>query len=99
VGYIRNEANGEFNDVLSVPVGGIKLEEVEKAEAALLSIKLVLDATSKDGDLRKLTNNFYSTILHKHKAVLDIERMIAEKQDLCKVCVCACVCKCVCMCA
>ena len=28
VGYIWNEANGELNDVLSVPVEGIKLEQV-----------------------------------------------------------------------
>ncbi|XP_065907785.1 protein mono-ADP-ribosyltransferase PARP4-like isoform X2 [Dysidea avara] len=85
VGYIWNEANGELNDVLSVPVERIKLEEVEKAEAALLSIKLVLDGTNKDGDLQKLTNDYYSAIPHKHKAVLDTKRMIAEKQDLCQL--------------
>ena len=84
VGYIWNEANGELNDVLSVPVELIKLEEVEKAEAALLSIKLVLDGTNKDGDLQKLKNDFYS---HKLKTVLDTKRMISEKQDLCQVCV------------
>ena len=105
VGYIWNEANGELNDVLSVPVERIKLEEVEKAEAALMSIKLVLDGTNKDGDLQKLTNDFYSAIPHKHKTVLDTKRMIAEKQDLCQVCVrvraCVCVCslcvECVCV--
>ena len=59
VGYIWNEANGELNDVLSVPVEGIKLEQVEKAEAALLSIKLILDGTNKDGDVQKLTNDFF----------------------------------------
>jgi len=84
VGYIWNEANGELSDVLSVPVEFIKLEEVEKAEAALLSIKLVLDGTNKDGDLQKLKNDFYS---HKLKTVLDTKRMISEKQDLCQVCV------------
>ena len=107
VGYIWNEANGELSDVLSVPVESIKLEEVEKAEAALLSIKLVIDGTNKDGDLQKLTNDFYSAIPHKNKSVLDTKRMIAEKQDLCQVCMCvmlcvvlhvhACVCLCVCM--
>ena len=88
VGYIWNEANGELNDVLSVPVERIKLEEVEKAEAALLSIKLILDGANKNGNLQKLRNDFYSAIPHKHKAVLDTKRMIAEKQDLCQVCVC-----------
>ena len=87
VGYIWNEANGELNDVLSVPVEGIKLEQVEKAEAALLSIKLILDGTGKDGDVQKLTNEFYSAIPHKHKSTLDSKRAIAEKQDLCQVCI------------
>ena len=86
VGYIWNEANGELNDVLSVPVEGIKLEQVEKAEAALLSIKLILDGTSKDGDVQKLTTEFYSAIPHKQKTTLDNKRAIAEKQDLCQVC-------------
>ena len=86
VGYIWSEANGELNDVLSLPVEGIKLEQVEKAEAALLSIKLILDAgTSKDGDVQKLTNEFYSAIPHKQKSTLDTKRAIAEKQDLCQV--------------
>ena len=87
VGYIWNEANGELDDVLSVPVEGIKLEQVEKAEAALLSIKLILDGTSKDGDGQKLTNEFYAAIPHKQKTALDNKRAIAEKQDLCQVCI------------
>ena len=85
VGYIWNEANGELNDVLSVPVEGIKMEQVEKAEAALLSIKLILDGTNKDRDVQNLTNEFYSAIPHKHKSALDTKRAIAEKQDLCQV--------------
>ena len=85
VGYIWNEANGELNDVLSVPVEGIKLEQVEKAEAALLSIKLILDGTNKNRDVQKLTNEFYSAIPHKQKSALDSKRAIAEKQDLCQV--------------
>ena len=85
VGYIWNEANGELNDVLSVPVEGIKLEQVEKAEAALLSIKFILDGTNKDGDVQKLTNEFYSAIPHKQKSALDSKRAIAEKQDICQV--------------
>ena len=88
VGYIWNEANGELNDVLSVPVEGIKLEQVEKAEAALLSIKLILDGTNKDGDVQNLTNEFYSAIPYKHKSALDTKRDIAKKQDLCQVYIC-----------
>ena len=74
VDYIWNEANGELNNVLSVPVEGIKLEQVEKAEAALLSIKLILDGTSKDEDVQKLTNEFYAAIPHKQKTALDNKR-------------------------
>ena len=84
-GYIWNEANGELNNVLSVPVEGIKLE---KAKPALLSVKLILDGTSKDGDVEKLTNDFYSAIPHRQKSALDTKRAIAEKQDLCQVCMC-----------
>ena len=58
---------------------------MEKAEAALLSIKLILDGTSKDEDVQKLTNEFYAAIPHKQKTALDNKIAIAEKQDLCQV--------------
>ena len=64
------------------------MEQVEKAEAALLSVKLILDGTSKHGDVEKLTNDFYSAIPHTQKSPLDSKRAIVEKQDLCQVHMC-----------
>lgn len=47
--YIWTEASGQLKDVLAVPVESIKVEQVDKAEAALLSIKRLLadDALEK----------------------------------------------------
>lgn len=42
VNYIWDEASGQLEEVLAVPIETIKLEELNKAEAALLSIKQLL---------------------------------------------------------
>lgn len=42
VDYIWNEASGQLEDVLAVPVASVKVEQVDKAEAALLTIKRLL---------------------------------------------------------
>lgn len=44
VDYIWEEASGRLEEVLSVPVDSIKVDKVEMAEAALLSIKRVLES-------------------------------------------------------
>ena len=41
--YIWEEASGRLGEVLSVPIESVKLEQVEKAEATLLSIRRLLD--------------------------------------------------------
>lgn len=43
VEYIWHEAAGELEEVLAVPVKRVKLEQIDKAEAALLSIRMLLD--------------------------------------------------------
>ena len=42
VDYMWREASGQLEDVLAVPVEAIKVDQVDKAEAALLSIKRIL---------------------------------------------------------
>ena len=39
---VWSEASGQLKDVLGVPVESIKVEQVDKAEAALLTIKRLL---------------------------------------------------------
>ena len=43
VDYIWEEVSGRLEEVLSTPLESIKVEQVEKAEAALLSIRKILD--------------------------------------------------------
>ena len=43
VDYIWEEASGQLEEVLAGPVESMKTEQVDKAEAALLSIRRLLD--------------------------------------------------------
>ena len=42
VDYIWTEVSGRLKDVLAVPVESVKVEQVDKAEAELLTIKRLL---------------------------------------------------------
>ena len=46
VDYVWSEASGELRDVLAVGVESIKVDQLDKAEAALLSIKRLLSDTA-----------------------------------------------------
>ena len=89
VDYVWAEANGELEEVLSLPVETIKTEQVEKAEAALMSLKKLLteQGTDPQNERAKLEAEFYSSVPHKspHKVAIDSVRVIAQKQDLCQV--------------
>ena len=50
VEYVWEEASGCLGEVLSLPVESVKLEQVEKAEAALLSIRRLLDQGKRESD-------------------------------------------------
>ena len=50
VEYVWEEASGCLGEVLSLPVESVKLEQVEKAEAALLSIRRLLDQGKEERD-------------------------------------------------
>lgn len=90
VDYVWSEASGELEEVLAVPVDTIKTEQVEKAEAALLSLKRCLtkvDVSGPESDRAKLEADFYGNLPHKapYKTAIDSMRTIAQKQDLCQV--------------
>lgn len=91
VEYVWTEANGRLEEVLSVPMETIKTEEVEKAEAALMSLKKLLtkaEQADSENERVKLESEFYGSLPHKppQKVAIDNTRTIAQKQDLCQVC-------------
>ena len=57
VEYVWEEASGCLGEVLSLPVESVKLEQVEKAEAALLSIRRLLDQGKGESDEGKGERN------------------------------------------
>ena len=91
IDYVWTEANGQLEKVLSVPVETIKTEQVEKAEAALMSLKRLLmkaEQADSENERVKLESEFYGSLPHKRsqKVAIDSTRTIAQKQDLCQVC-------------
>ena len=48
VDYIWEEVSGRLEEVLTTPLEAIKVEQVEKAEAALLSIRKLLEEGKSD---------------------------------------------------
>lgn len=87
VDYVWAEASGQLEEVLAVPMETIKTEQVEKAEAALLSLKRCLMKTTDTVDPESDRADFYGNLPHKapHKTAIDSVRTIAQKQDLCQV--------------
>jgi len=53
VDYIWDELSGRLDEVLTTPMEALKMEQVEKAEAALLSIRKLLDEgkTEREGEV------------------------------------------------
>ena len=74
-------------------VSTIKPEKLDQAEAALLSIRRLLDGGGGGGEggrgeeIRKLSDEFYSAVPHhkKHRSEITSKRDIAQKQDFCQV--------------
>ena len=46
--YIWEEVSGRLEEVLTTPLEAIKVEQVEKAEAALLSIRKLIEEGKDD---------------------------------------------------
>ena len=50
VDYVWEEASGQLSEILAVPEDRIKTEDLDKAEAALLSIKRALEQGNKSAE-------------------------------------------------
>ena len=48
--YVWEEASGQLSEILAVPEDRIKTEDLDKAEAALLSIRRALEERSKSAE-------------------------------------------------
>ncbi|CAI8041057.1 Protein mono-ADP-ribosyltransferase PARP4 [Geodia barretti] len=91
VDYIWSEAVDQLETVLAVSVATVTQEQLDKAEAALLSIRRELDGDKSN--LASLSDDFYSALPHKRgqgsggrrsRGVIDTKRAVAQKQDLCQ---------------
>ena len=86
---IWSDAVGELTSLLNVPVERLKLDDINKAEGILQSIRdiLVKNGQSQES-VKKYSDEFYSLVPHNEKNTKEIntKRIIAEKQDLCQVC-------------
>ena len=86
VDYIWDEANGCLSDILSMPIKKIKLDDVEKAEAILLSLRQILSQPGQGTRVEQLSDEFYSVIPHRDDSIIiNTKAAIAQKQDLCQV--------------
>ena len=61
--------------------------QIEKAEAALMELKQVLNKEDQS-TVKRLSDEFYSHLPHKltHQHPIDSKATIARKQDVCQVC-------------
>eukprot|EP00731_Ephydatia_muelleri_P031972 Em0023g479a len=87
VDYVWEEATGQLEEILAVTMDTLKTEQVDKAEASLLSIRRLLDQGGPPEAVKVLSDEFYSLLPHKpsqRAAVINSKRLIAEKQDLCQ---------------
>jgi poly [ADP-ribose] polymerase len=89
--HIWKEAIGGLEDVLSVPVSKIKIDQVEKAESILLEIRKALTGQEEGATMRsrlqELSKEFYEQLPHlpDHQATIDSKRLIASKQQICQL--------------
>lgn len=91
VDYLWKEAVGCLSETLAVPIGSLKLQTVQEAEAVLVSMKECLDRSNHGGqEIRKLWKEFCQLIPHEDEEVVFEKSLIAEKQSLCQVCTVLC---------
>ena len=66
------------------------LLQIEKAEAALLQLKLKLKKAEKPEavEMTRLTEEFYQQLPHRVKTCINQLAVLAQKQDLCQVWTC-----------
>ena len=86
VDHIWTEAQGDLENLLSVPIDSINLSTVDKAESLLLSIIMSLKSKSFGiFDLDSLQSQFYDLIPHKKDHAIDSLMTVRRKMDLCQL--------------
>ena len=86
VDHIWTEAQGDLENLLSVPINSITLSSVDQAERILLSIITSLKSKSRGiSDLDDLKNKFFGLIPHKIQHEIDKLNTVHRKMDLCQL--------------
>ncbi|ESO93254.1 hypothetical protein LOTGIDRAFT_119348, partial [Lottia gigantea] len=85
VDYIWLEASGQLEDILTLPITDIKLQQIDKVEGVLLEIKKCLTNNDKN-KITGLLSEFYSILPHKTEDIDNVDkRWLSNKQDLCQL--------------
>ncbi|KAI0229496.1 Protein mono-ADP-ribosyltransferase PARP4 [Lamellibrachia satsuma] len=85
--HIWQEAVGELDQTLRVPLQDIKADQIEKAEAVLVELKQALNKPEGKSAVERLSDEFYSHLPHKstHQQPVNSKSTMAKKQDLCQL--------------
>ena len=86
VDHIWTEAQGDLENLLSVPINSITLSSVDQAESILLSIITSLKSKSRGiFELDDLKEKFFGLIPHKIPHEIDKLNRVHRKMDLCQL--------------
>ncbi|KAL5009558.1 hypothetical protein ScPMuIL_011863 [Solemya velum] len=87
VEHIWREAAGEIEDLLSLPINKVKIDQVEKAEAVLVQIKEQLASNKDDSAMTSLVEEFYIHLPHNPQYIInDVSKSwLAKQQDICQL--------------
>ena len=86
VDHIWTEAQGDLENLLSVPISSISLSSVDQAESILLSITTSIKNKSLGTfDSEDLKSKFYGLVPHKTRQEIDSLSAVHRKLDLCQL--------------
>ena len=86
VNHIWTEAQGDLENLCSVPIDSFNQSNLDQAESILLSIKNVLKSKSRDiFDLADLEDKFYELIPHKTRQDINTLSVVHRKIDFCQL--------------
>ncbi|KAK3097154.1 hypothetical protein FSP39_006899 [Pinctada imbricata] len=85
--HIWTEASGRIDEIISVSLQNIKVEQVEKAEAILIQLKEQMKGEQDHIKVTSLFDEFYSALPHRpaYKIHELSPRWLAQKQDVCQM--------------
>ncbi|XP_036396735.1 protein mono-ADP-ribosyltransferase PARP4 [Megalops cyprinoides] len=84
VELLWTEALGCLGNILNIPITGISLNDVCRAEGLLLQVQKGLKEGAKQEELQRLMGEFYSLLPHKLEST-PTTRIISQKLDLCQL--------------